>query len=155
MKNTVKDIIVKLFTRSCTVCVAVSFFVMIIAQLAKNADTGGGRLAVTLSQYALFYLFSFIIAAASFLFLIPIAKALCYLIHFATCSAAFLIIFSLAGKISFATVSSGFKAVTLCVFFYVVGLAVFSLTKLLTKEKNSKGKSDSAQKSKPAYEKRF
>jgi len=151
--NNLKDVFSKLIFRTSAICVAVTLAVLTVTQIIKSTD-GGGIPAVTLGQFALFLLFSLLLAGASFLFLLPIHKALCLLVHFAACGVAFFALFMLAGKFAFESPSAVFIAMMLYTVLYAVGLGVYLLARLIARL-ISKKDAPKAKKEAPVYEKRF
>ena len=151
--NTIKDVFSKLLFRTTAICVAVTLAVLTVTQIIKSAD-GGGIPAITLGQFALFLLFSLLLAGASFLFLLSLHKALCLLIHFTVCGIAFFALFMLAGKFAFGSPSAVFIAMLLYTVLYAVGLGIYLLVRLIARFLSKKD-APKTQKEAPVYEKRF
>ncbi len=151
--NVFKDTFFKLFSRASVICVAISFLMLSVTQIIKATD-GGGIPAVTLAQFSLFFLFSLILAGASFLFRLPFHNALCTLIHFLSCGVAFFAVFMLAGKFAFESPAAIFIALMLYTVLYAVGFGIYMLTRLISRLLSGKD-TPKTPKETPVYEKRF
>ena len=158
MKNILNasfSVIVKLFSRACTICFfsSLAFFILALGILEKATP------AFTLSQYLLFFLFSFLLSASFYLFSIPLAKPLLIIFHCIACGVSFFGIFAIAGKISFRSTSSVFVAIILFIVVYTVIFLLTRLAKLILRKlglgRDSAEKEPSKIKEVPAYEKRF
>ncbi|MBO7171017.1 MAG: hypothetical protein J6W28_07570, partial [Clostridia bacterium] len=59
----IKNLLLELISRACIICVAVSLLFFVVAKIV-TANTLGGELGISFSQYGLFALFSLLLAAA-------------------------------------------------------------------------------------------
>jgi hypothetical protein len=160
MKNILKNVFsvtAVLFSRACTICFfsSLAFFLLALGILEKATP------AFTLSQYLLFFLFSFLLSASFYLFLIPLAKPLLLILHCLVCGVSFFAVFAIAGKIAFNSTAQVFVAIILFIVVYAVIYALARLVKFLLAKAGFTAKpllkKDEAEKEKevPAYEKRF
>ena len=150
--KTAFSIISKLLFRSCAICVfSISLF-FVLAHGFIDAATP----ALTFGQFAIFFLFSLLLSASFFIYMIPLVKPLLTSIHCLLCGICFFSTFLLAGKIHFQSTSSVFVAI-IC--YLIVYFLIFALSHLfrflfrkITKTSVAKEKTEPEV---PAYEKRF
>ena len=135
----------RILTFGCIYTTLISLFIFVIAALIGNAEgTGAGSL--TLGQYLLIALFSFLIAGAdTVLISSPFSLPLRLLIHYAVLLAGFLVIFSVSGNLKLDSGASIFVATVLFTFAYALVMAiVLSLLSALGKLAKKGKKQDAA-----------
>ncbi|MBO5653313.1 MAG: hypothetical protein J6S44_03775 [Clostridia bacterium] len=126
----IKNLLLELISRACIICVAVSLLFFVVAKIV-TANTVGGELGISFSQYGLFALFSLLLAAASYLFRLPLSKALCFLIHYVATGASFFIMFAIAGKLTAKSFGGAMVFFALFTLLYAVFFGVYLLFKRL------------------------
>lgn len=145
-----KDYISEFIARTCVICVGISYFFFLFAQLLKE-----DVLAITFGQYLLLFIFSILLSLSGFLFRLPLPKPLVVFIHYATTAVVFFVTFTAADKLSFPTTASFFIAVVLFTAVYALIFALYALFKLLLNRFASKEIKEKAVAEKSSYEKRF
>ena len=145
----IKALVLELLSRACIVCVAVSMLFFLVAKIV-TVNSLDGELGISFSQYALFALFSLLLAAAGYHFRLPISKILRLLIHFVTTGVSFFVMFAVAGKLNLKSFGGALVFFVLFTLLYALFFGIYLLLKRLLYP-------EAFQKKKVAepYEKRF
>lgn len=146
----IRAFIFELLSRACMTCVAVSLLFFAVAAIV-TANSLDGKPAIPFSQYALFFLFSLLLAAAGYLFRLPTHKVLRLLIHFLVTAACFFVMFAVAGKLNMHNFGGAMVFFSLFTLFYALFFGVYLLLKWLLFPESRKKKA----KAEEHYEKRF
>lgn len=144
----IKSFLLELFSRACIICVAVSMLFFALAKIV-TLNSLDGELGISFSQYALFALFSLILAGASYLFRLPLSKFLCLLIHFVTTGVSFFVMFAVAGKLNLKSFGGAMVFFALFTLLYALFFGIYLLFKRLLFPEAFKKKEA------PVYKKRF
>lgn len=145
----IKAFLLELLSRACIVCVAVSMLFFVIAKIV-TINSLDGELGISFSQYALFALFSLILAAAGYLFRLPISKVLRLFLHFVTTGASFFVMFAVAGKLSLKSFGGAMVFFVIFTLLYALFFGIYLLFKRLLSPAPFQKKKDME-----TYEKRF
>ena len=145
----VRDFILRLISNACVICVTVSLLFFAVAAIV-TANSVEGALGISFSQYGLFILFSLLLAAAAYLFRLPVSGFLRVLIHYAVTAACFFIMFAVAGKLNASSFGGAMVFFALFTLLYAVFFGAYLLVShLLFPEKRRKNTKEES------YEKRF
>jgi len=149
----IKNILPKLITRACTICVAISFLLFLLGNaMALPTES----LKLDLEDYFLFFIFSLILSGSFFIFRLKLAKPILVAIHFPICAIDFFATFLLSGKLNLQNTAAWFVAIVLLILVYALIFGAFILLRYLLQKLNAKKEATSiASKNKVTYEKRF
>ena len=149
----IKNILPKLISRACTICVAISFLLFLLGNaMALPTES----LKLDLEDYFLFFIFSLILSGSFFIFRLKLAKPILVAIHFPICAIDFFATFSLSGKLNLQNTAAWFVAIVLLILVYALIFGAFILLRYLLQKLNAKKEATSiASKNKVTYEKRF
>ena len=145
----IRSFLLKLISRACIICVAISFLFFVVAQIV-TINSLDGELGISFSQYALFALFSLLLAAAGYLFRLPLSKFLRLFIHFVVTGVSFFVMFAVAGKLNLKSFGGAMVFFALFTLLYALFFGVYLLFKRLLFPEALKKKKDAE-----VYEKRF
>ena len=146
----IRSFIFKLISNACVICVAVSLLFFAAASIV-TANSLDGQLGISFSQYALFILFSLLLAAAAYLFRLPLPRSLCLLIHFVVTAICFFVMFAVAGKLNLKSFGGAMVFFALFTLLYLLFLGLYLLFKRIVFPEKTKNK----RKEEVPYEKRF
>lgn len=150
----IKSVIYTLVGRACAICVGTSLLFFTVAQIASYIRMDG-ELGISFSQYLLFLLFSFVLAGASYLFRLPLPRAVNLLIHYASCLLSFFITFIAAGKLVRVTASAILVFAMIFTLLYAVVFGICLLIRKLVGSPEKVAKSNKKHEAEEEYRSRF
>lgn len=133
------------FSEACAICVLLSLFLFLVMEATK----GTVQPSMPLSQFSLVFLFSFVIALANRIFLLPLPFAVKLLLHYAVTGGGIFAVCAVVKKLSFSTPASLFAAIAIYTLLYaIIAAATLFILHLLNGN-------DKEKKEEQPYQKRF
>lgn len=150
----IKSHIVSFFGKTCAACVGLSILFYTVMAILSDTSLEITN-AIPFGQFMLLLLSGALLTGASYLFLLPFAKAICVLLHFIACFILLLLTFVLAGNLLVLNAGSILVFLVIYAVCYFAAFGIFHLLRYLFFPEARREKAAKEKKAEEEYVKRF
>ena len=150
----IKKSILSFFGKTCTSCVGLSLLFYLLIEILSTTSLDIVR-ALPAGQFLLLLLCAALLNAASYIFLLPLPKAINVLLHYIVCILSLFVTFIATGKVVASNAANVLVFFVIFSFLYALYWGLFLLARFLLFPEKRKEKTKKEQKKEAEYVNRF